>query len=102
MPTGKVADDTQETPDLEAAKQELLAKAKKDSQIDQREIFSKIPDTPENADVLDALYTELADKSLQIVGANEPDSDEWGTEEEEIVLEEQAYLDDIADDSVRL
>lgn len=92
---------------FEKVKQELLEKAKKDGQIDQRLIFAAIPDTPENADVLDQLYTELADSNLAIVGATEPASvfsDEWVAEdeEEEINLSEQVYLDDIADDSVRL
>lgn len=92
----------------ELAKQDLLAKAKKDGKLDQREIFAKIPDVPENADILDSLYTELADLNLEIVGATEPNveefSDEWAEEEgeEEVVLTEQVYLDDIADDSVRL
>lgn len=85
---------------------ELLEKAKKDTKIDQRDIFSKIPDVPDNAEVLDALYTELADLNLPIVGAAEPAagfSDVWvEDEEEEIIVPEQVYLDDIADDSVRL
>src|SRR6185503_13671683 len=68
----------------------------------QREIFNSIPDTPENVDVLDELYTELADAGLQIVNPNEP-SDDWNADDtEEVVLDEQVYLDDIADDSVRL
>ena len=89
------------------AKKELFAKAKKDGKITQQDIFGVIADTPENADILDELYTELADASLSIVAQNEPASpmtDEWATEdgEEEVDLSEQVYLDDIADDSVRL
>ncbi len=89
------------------AKQTLLEKAKKDGKIDQRDVFAAIPDTPENVDVLDSLYTELADAGIQMIGATETTaefSDEWAAEdtEEEIVLNEQVYLDDIADDSVRL
>jgi RNA polymerase primary sigma factor len=95
----KAADDAPDAHALDAVKQELFDKAKKDGKIDQRAIFAKIPDTPENVDVLDSLYTELADAGLQIAGAN----DEWTSDDtEEIVLEEQVYLDDIADDSVRL
>ncbi len=95
----KTTDDAPDAHALDAVKQELFDKAKKDGKIDQRDIFAKIPDTPENVDVLDSLYTELADAGLQIVGAN----DEWTSDDtEEIVLEEQVYLDDIADDSVRL
>lgn len=92
---------------LEAAKHELLKKAKKDGHIDQRDIFAAIPDTPANVDILDALYTELADANIAITAPGEPTvelTDEWAVEEEEeeIALSEQVYLDDIADDSVRL
>ncbi len=87
----------------EAAKQELLAEAKKEGKIDQRKIFSKIPDTPDNVDVLDQLYTELADSGIQVTEPGANATDEWVEEEaEEVVLNEQVYLDDVADDSVRL
>lgn len=94
-------------PALAKAREELLKKAKKDNKIDQRDIFAVIPDTPENVDVLDGLYTELADANIVITSATEPNAaeftDEWVAEdEEEIKLDEQVYLDDIADDSVRL
>ena len=93
--------------DLTEIKQMLIAKAKKAGQIDQRDITAAIPDTPDNLDVLDSLYTELADASVQITapGAPTPEemSDEWvGEDGEEIAVEDQRYLDDIADDSVRL
>lgn len=96
-------------PVLEAAKQDLIEKAKKDQKIDQRDILAAIPDTPENADALDQLYTELADANIEVslVAAPVPGelSDEWAVEdgdEEEVVPDEKIYLDDIADDSVRL
>jgi RNA polymerase primary sigma factor len=86
------------------AKQQLLDQAKKDGKIDQRDIFALIPDTPENIDVLDSLYSDLADQDLDIVSSTEPNTedftDEWA--EEEVVLADQDYLNDIADDSVRL
>lgn len=87
----------------QAAVEELLAKAKKKGSIDQREIFSKIPETPENTEVLDELYTELADDNIKIISGGKGDEN-WDVEEdeEEIKLSEQVYLDDIADDSVRL
>jgi RNA polymerase primary sigma factor len=89
------------------ATKKLLAKAKKGGKIDQRDIFALIPDLPANTDALDALYSQLAEQNLQIVSATEPNaadfSSEWAEdEEEEIVLDDQTYLDDIADDSVRL
>ena len=97
-----------EQPDLEQAKQELFDQAKKDGHIDQKAIFKVIPETVENAEILDALYTELADNNIEITatGINpEKFTDEWAEEEEE---EEEdtskaVYLDDdVADDSVRL
>jgi RNA polymerase primary sigma factor len=91
---------------LEQVKNGLLAKAKKDGKIDQRDILDALPDKPENVEVLDSLYTELADLNIEIT-AVEPDTgsfdDEWATEEEEeVVTESKSYIDDIADDSVRL
>ncbi|MEK7153325.1 MAG: sigma-70 family RNA polymerase sigma factor, partial [Patescibacteria group bacterium] len=97
---------------MQDAKKQLFAKAKKAGSIDQQDITAAIPDTPDNADVLDGLYTQLADAGLQITAAATGDdtdapaagSDEWTIEEgeEEVITEDQHYLDDIADDSVRL
>lgn len=89
-------------------KKQLLEKAKKDGVIEQRDIFAAIPDKPENAETLDALYTELADASIDITTTG-PDpsnfTDEWEEEidEEEDTTTAAVYLDDdVADDSVRL
>jgi RNA polymerase primary sigma factor len=94
-------------PALVQAKEELIEKAKKDGKIDQREIFAAIPDTPENIDILDQLYTELADANVPIGGVTEPNpesfTDEWAEEEaEEETTSAPVYLDDVSDDSVRL
>jgi RNA polymerase primary sigma factor len=94
---------------LETLKQQLFDTAKKDGHIDQRDISALIPDTAENAEVLDALFTELAEANIDIT-TTEPDeanfTDEWAideVEEEELVTSTAVYLDDdIADDSVRL
>ena len=100
------------SPDLEQIKKDLFAQAKKAGHIDQRDITDAIAETPENADLLDKLYTELADASIEVttsvapVVEEEPPvemSDEWAAEDgEEVIVEDQHYLDDIADDSVRL
>lgn len=92
---------------LQDAKNALFAQAKKDGRIDQREIFAAISDTPEHVDILDELYTELADSNLAVVGANEPAgplSDEWIDEDDEEVVDAaaKAFIDDVSDDSVRL
>jgi len=88
-------------------KKQLVEKAKKDGTIDQKDIFAAIPEAPENAEVLDALYTELAEANVEVT-TTEPDvaalADDWAEEEEE---EDSGtavvYLDDdVADDSVRL
>ncbi len=101
-----MADDTDQIQALAIAKADLLEKAKKDGKIDQRDIFASIPENPENAAVLDQLYTELAEASIEVTLAAEPTADAWAAqeeeEEEEIVLSDKVYLDDIADDSVRL
>lgn len=93
--------------ELEAAKKKLIAKAKKAGKIEQREIFKVIPDTPGNIDVLESFYKELDKEDIELIEATEPNaedfSDEWvGEDEEEVVVNDQTYLDDIADDSVRL
>jgi RNA polymerase primary sigma factor len=85
----------------------LLAKGKKDGKLQQRDIFKLIPDTPDNIDVLDHLYGELTDGDIELIAAAEPTaadfSDGWAVEDdEEVVIEDNAYMDDIADDSVRL
>jgi RNA polymerase primary sigma factor len=93
---------------FEQAKAALIEKAKAAGSIDAKEVTALIPDTPENVEALDALYTELSEAGVDVTVPEEPAaadlSDEWliEEEEEEIVIEDQTYLDDIADDSVRL
>jgi RNA polymerase primary sigma factor len=92
---------------LEQKKELLFTKAKKAGHIDQRTIFADIPETAENAEILDQLYTELADASVEITTEPNPEkfSDEWeeDTLEEEEPTTTEVYLDDdVADDSVRL
>lgn len=95
----------------EQQRSDLMEKAKKNGNISQKEIFAILPETPANAEALDALYTELADASIEITTAVEPDAakftDEWVAEaeeeEEEVTTTAAVYLDDdVADDSVRL
>ena len=87
---------------------ELLEKAKKDGKIGQKEIFSSIPETPENIDALDALYEEMAEANITITATDAKGKvvkDDWAAEdddEEIIPLKDTRYLEDVADDSVRL
>ena len=98
-----------ETPDAldPKAVMKLLDTAQKNKKIDQKDIFKVIPDTPDNEEVLDTLYTELADSGVEIVIPPEIDkkelSDEWVSDDaEEVIPQSTSYLDDISDDSVRL
>ncbi|MBX4199539.1 RNA polymerase sigma factor RpoD [Candidatus Saccharibacteria bacterium] len=96
-----------QTDDYDKQIKQLVETGKKEGKIEQRDIFAAIPDTPANIDVLDKLYAELAEADIEIVAAAEPSTedfvDEWAVEEEEEELvPDTAYLDDIADDSVRL
>ncbi|HMS23326.1 MAG TPA: RNA polymerase sigma factor RpoD [Candidatus Saccharibacteria bacterium] len=95
--------------EIESAKKKLLRKAEKEEKkLEQREIFKLIPDTPENIVILEKFYKELDKAEIEIIEATEPNvedfTDEWVEEEEEekIKVEDKVFLDDIADDSVRL
>lgn len=96
------------TKELDAIKKKLTAKALKEKKIEQREIIKKIPNTPENLDILEKFYAELIEQDVEVIEATEPNIEdftgEWAEEEEEeeVKVSDQVYLDDIADDSVRL
>jgi len=97
---------------LEKRSAELLEIAKKKGKIDQKDILKSIPDTPDNIDALDSLYEEMAEANITITtkdASGKTLSDEWAgaddAEEEEAAVKkpkDTRYLDDVADDSVRL
>lgn len=95
-----------EQKDINEIKKELVEKAKKDGKIKQEDIFAQIPDLPANAEILDGLYTELADLNIEVDNGEASTveiTDDWSTEDdEEVIVDDKVYLDDIADDSVRL
>jgi RNA polymerase primary sigma factor len=91
--------------------QQLLERARKDGKLEQHEIFKLVPDTPDNIDVLEQLYADLDDEGIALIPIAEPseeeikeEADEWAvdSEAEEALPEDTSYMDDIADDSVRL
>jgi RNA polymerase primary sigma factor len=108
--TRKAAKKADDDSAIEQKKQELLVRAKKEGKLDQRDIFAQIPETPANAEILDSLYTELADQNIEITAtdpATTKPTDVWANDDEEDDEEETnkaaAFLDDdVADDSVRL
>ena len=75
-----VADDALNSAQEKQVK-ELVAKAKKNGEIAQRDIFAVFPDTPENVDVLDTIYTELADAAIKIIDASAQDAQKRGGRE---------------------
>ncbi|MCA9324201.1 RNA polymerase sigma factor RpoD [Candidatus Saccharibacteria bacterium] len=94
---------------LEEVAKNLFDKASNDGKIDQKDIVKEIPEKPENLEILDKLYNDLAEAGVEVTGAAEPNpelfSDEWAEEEdsdEEEAVQDTSYLDDVADDSVRL
>jgi RNA polymerase primary sigma factor len=114
MPRRKKNDDGVTTVKRATAKsyekeiQQLLERGRKVGKLEQPEIFELIPDLPGNMDVLDLLYAEMTEEDIDLIPAPEPVatqvSDAWAAEEEaeETLPADTAYLDDIADDSVRL
>lgn len=92
---------------LEEKKQLLYKKAKKAGHITQKDIFDLIPDIPQNTEILDNLYTELADDNIVISASDSDDSLDANWQEEvieEAVDDPKALIinESIADDSVRL
>ncbi len=114
MPRKKKTDDSAagakaaQTKNYDKEVTRLLERGRKESKLEQHEIFELIPDVPGNIDVLERLYADMADEDIELIPAAEPTpaeiSDEWAVEEdtEEILPEDTSYIDDIADDSVRL
>jgi RNA polymerase primary sigma factor len=91
--------------ELLLAKEKLLEKGKKEGHLDQSKILKSIPDTPDNLELLDALYNEMSELGIELVIPDEPTSEDISDEleeEEDVKLPANAYLDDVSDDSVRL
>jgi RNA polymerase primary sigma factor len=86
----------------------LMKIAKKKGKIEQKEIIKQVPETPKNKKALDGLYEQLAEANIPIIAKDSKGKamgDDWGkeTDEEEVKPStDSRYLDDVADDSVRL
>ena len=86
--------------DFQAIKEEIVKEATKVGEYDSKKIYDRIPDIPSNTEVLDELFTELADKGVRIDADGDSDDDE--EEDDKASTVNDSYIDDIADDSVRL
>lgn len=79
--------------------QALLEKGSKQGFIDYNEIAKALPESEETLEALDRLHAQLLDKNVEIINQK---GGPWEEEEEDEPEEDEKYLDDIADDSVRL
>ena len=77
----------------------LLKQGQSQGYIDYKEVNKLIPDTDENLEVLDRLHADLIEANVEII--NEKGT-AWEDEEEDDPSETEAFIDDIADDSVRM
>ena len=95
----KVVSPIEEEHEMADKAKALLSKGKKQGYIDYKEIIKQIPEVEENMDVLDQLHADLLDNNVEIINQK---GSPWESDEEEVEEEDDKYLDDIADDSVRL
>lgn len=77
----------------------LLKKGQSQGYIDYKEVNKLIPDTDDNLEILDQLHADLIDAGVEII--NEKGTS-WEEEEEDVFTENDKFIDDISDDSVRL
>ena len=77
----------------------LLKQGQSQGYIDYKEVNELIPETDENLETLDRLHADLIEAGVEII--NEKGT-AWEDEEEEDPSETEAFIDDIADDSVRM
>lgn len=88
--------------------QQLLEEAGDDALIDFKKITDKIKDKPENLRVLNRMVKKLEGSGVAVNMPEEPsdtdldDEEEWTKDDEEIVISDKDFLDDVSDDSVRL
>jgi RNA polymerase primary sigma factor len=113
MPRKKKTDDTAPKATAKSYEKEiakLLERGRKENKLEQHDIFELIPDIPANIDGLEQLYAEMAEEEMELIPVTDPtedeikDESEWAEIEDEAeeALPETVYMDDIADDSVRL
>lgn len=97
--------------DISERKAKLINSVRAVGKIDNKDIIAALPEVVESIELMDAVHAELLEAGIEVVGADEPPiealvvaaDDEWGAEdEEELMTNQAALLDDVSDDSVRL
>jgi RNA polymerase primary sigma factor len=101
-----LADDTQ---DIKDVREKLLTKAKKDGKIEQSEVKLAFAAVEGGTEQLDSFYADLSEQGIDLTLEEEPadllaahDDEEWVEEDEQLIINPAALLDDVSDDSVRL
>ncbi|MBI3984283.1 RNA polymerase sigma factor RpoD [Candidatus Microgenomates bacterium] len=77
----------------------ILHKGRRQGYVDYNDIIKAIPETEDNMDILDQLHADLLEAGIEVINQK---GSPWDTEEAEEPEDEKDYIDDIADDSVRL
>jgi len=83
----------------EGIAEKLLKKGINQGFIDYTEIAKELPDDEENLEALDQLHSDLLEKNVEIINQK---GGPWEDDDDDEPEEDEKYLDDIADDSVRL
>lgn len=91
---------SEEEQDSAAEIEKLIQKGKEHGYVTQQEINAVLPDAEENVEDLDDLYAALIENGIEVTDQREKLI--WQDTEEVTFDENDAYIKDIADDSVRL
>jgi RNA polymerase primary sigma factor len=101
-----LAEDNQ---DIKDVREKLLTKAKKDGKIEQSEVKLAFAAVEGGTEQLDSFYADLSEQGIELTLEEEPadllvahDDEEWAEEDEQLIINPAALLDDVSDDSVRL
>ncbi|MCU0667204.1 MAG: RNA polymerase sigma factor RpoD [Patescibacteria group bacterium] len=95
--------------DIAEIKAKLLAIAGNTGKVSSKDVHEFLPAVPENIEVLDILFGELAESGVEVEAPEIAEDnlvvsieEEWEEDDEEIMANQAALLDDVSDDSVRL
>lgn len=94
-----MAKDTDEILSPTEAAAELLKKGQRQGYIDYREVNQKIPETTEeNLEILNQLHADIIEAGVEIINEKGTAWEDHGEDD----LDNEQFIEDIADDSVRL
>ena len=96
-------------PDIADIKSKLVGIAANTGKVSSKDVHELLPALPENIESLDILFGELAEAGIEVETSDIADDalivpidEEWEEDDEAIMANQAALLDDVSDDSVRL